>query len=473
MDYQKIIDDIGAMACVVSVELKENGSYGDVRIVAGNQAYIDSIEHPLKETGLQQTKFVPNELYTNYTPRDMSFEQFCFMTVKGNKCLHSYAKPESFGQWFNMTYIPLESDDPNLGYCMFLMEMNPEVDSSKATAVSVNLARTILEICIKIRQTLDFRASMNEVIGDIRDLCEARRCCIILLDSPTRTFDVLCEAQRDDLDLPPISKVVTPEFYDLLETWEDTLAGANGLIICNDQEMETIKDRNPKWYHSLKRGGVESLIAFPVKSQNEILGYIWATNFQVEKAQDIKETLELVTFVLGSEIANYQLLERLRILSAKDLLTGVQNRNLMNHYVEQLALGKAECGKTVGVVFADVNDLKTVNDYKGHDAGDDLLRSAADALKNVFPETSIFRAGGDEFTIILTGTTQEEIEALVERTRVVSSRDANVSFAIGSAVESDACNVRAALRKADEKMYEDKKHFYELHPEKRRTPGLG
>ena len=66
MDYQTIVDGMSAMTCVVSVEVLEDGSRGKFRIVTGNKAYIDSIEHPAPGTEMLKDKFVPNTEYTDY-----------------------------------------------------------------------------------------------------------------------------------------------------------------------------------------------------------------------------------------------------------------------------------------------------------------------------------------------------------------------------------------------------------------------
>ena len=46
MDFQAIVDSVQTMACVVSVEKKPDDSYGAIRLVTGNKAYISSIENP-------------------------------------------------------------------------------------------------------------------------------------------------------------------------------------------------------------------------------------------------------------------------------------------------------------------------------------------------------------------------------------------------------------------------------------------
>ena len=100
-------------------------------------------------------------------------------------------------------------------------------------------------------------------------------------------------------------------------------------------------------------------------------------------------------------------------------------------------------------------------------AGDNLLKNAACALEEVFDSSDIYRAGGDEFTVIVMGITEEELEEDVKKIREASDKY-EVSLAIGASFESDKKNIRTALRLADERMYEDKKRYYELHPEKKR-----
>ncbi len=60
MDFQAVVDGMSAMTCVVSVEDLPGGRYGKFRIVTGNKAYIDSIEHPAPGTEMLKDKFVPN-----------------------------------------------------------------------------------------------------------------------------------------------------------------------------------------------------------------------------------------------------------------------------------------------------------------------------------------------------------------------------------------------------------------------------
>ena len=213
---------------------------------------------------------------------------------------------------------------------------------------------------------------------------------------------------------------------------------------------------------------VESIVLFPLRSNDENLGYIWACNFDVDNTVKIKETLELTTFFVGSEIANQRLVKRLQILSSIDMLTGVLNRNEMNNRIDALRKSGSDELKGLGIVFADLNGLKRVNDTQGHAAGDLLIKNGANLLQNVFVGDEIYRAGGDEFMVLLSFTTEDKIVEKINKTKKLSRHYDNVSFAIGYCYQNDLGDITEALKTADERMYADKEQFYKEHPELKR-----
>ena len=84
----------------------------------------------------------------------------------------------------------------------------------------------------------------------------------------------------------------------------------------------------------------------------------------------------------------------------------------------------------------------------------------------MFDADTIFRAGGDEFVVILTGITEDELQNKAESLEKAIEKYDGLSFAVGTAYEKGAADVRAALHTADERMYVDKKRYYDMHPEK-------
>ena len=287
----------------------------------------------------------------------------------------------------------------------------------------------------------------------------------MLTDFKARKCSLLSENAAPEIGRHTLMDFLNDEFINYAKSWLDIINGSSCLIIRDEKEMEFIKEHSPSWYESLKSAGIQKIALFPLRYNDETIGFIWATNFALEETDHIKETLELSTYFIASEIANYKLLQRLETLSSTDLLTGVKNRNAMNNRVIQIASGRERMPTSYGIIFADLNSLKTVNDRIGHNAGDKLLVDAAEILQTTFSGSSIYRAGGDEFLIIDLETPKEVLSSKVEALREKSDNTNNISFAIGFYYEEKGGDIRAAMREADYRMYEDKKAFYDRHPE--------
>ena len=469
MDLQKYVDGFGAMTCVVSVENLGNGKRGKFRIVTGNKAYIDSIEHPAPGAELLTQKFTPNQEYTNYLTRDLNFEEYCYKAAVEKRCLNSYATAERIqGIWFNMVFLPIAYEEGNLCFCTYTMEINFEANLDRMASLPADVTANVIKLCLELRNTKEFNEMMNDVIVDIRNMFDADHCCVLLMDSFERKCTVLCEALAEDTILTTMDHYNVDGFYEIADSWKGLIAGSNCLVVKDEHDLEVVKERNPLWYESFTSAHGKNIVLFPLIYRDELLGYIWAMNYDIAKATSIKETFETTASIIASAISNNLLMDRLKVLSSKDILTGVMNRNEMNNYVDKISSDKKVSSTSVGVIFADLNGLKRVNDQYGHTAGDTLLKNAALALEEVFDTDEIYRAGGDEFTIIITGITEEELGKRVEAIREVSQKYEHVCFAIGQCYEASKSNVRQALRIADERMYEDKRKYYEKHPELKR-----
>jgi diguanylate cyclase (GGDEF)-like protein len=471
MDFQAVVDGFHAAASIVSVEKLENGNYGKIRIVTGNRPYLDTIENPAPGVELKVKKFVPNSEYTTYMPLDLNFEGSCYNAAVNKKTIHAYAHPERFNVWFNMSFIPVSYEDGNICYCIYTVEVDFKPDAKRMSNISSDTAASVLETCIRMRSHGDFRETMDDVCEDIRELCGSDHCCILSMDTDKRKCFVLCEAHSVVLEHGTISDMIDDSFFDMAYSWLDTIAGSNCLIVRNAHDMDMVKERNPAWYESMKSNGTRNIVLFPLKFNNELLGYIWALNFNENDADKIKETLELTTFILASEIYSYRMMDELNILSSTDMLTGVSNRNAMNNYVASVVESSDNTvnEKPLAVVFADLNGLKRVNDNEGHAAGDLLLKNAALVLQKYFSGSNIYRAGGDEYVIIAENISEAELAEKINALRAATSQPTDdVCFAVGSSF-GKAADIRRLMQEADARMYADKVHFYSLHPELKRS----
>ena len=140
----------------------------------------------------------------------------------------------------------------------------------------------------------------------------------------------------------------------------------------------------------------------------------------------------------------------------------------MNINVDELSLKLKLNPQPFSVAFCDLNGLKNINDIQGHVAGDRLLKEAALLLKEVFADDQIYRAGGDEFTIISLHSTKEEFEAKIETLRKRACNPDWLYFAIGTYYDGKGGSLRKAMHYADERMYKDKKEFYDKFPDRKR-----
>jgi len=454
MDFDKILSHYKAKACVMSVELYPDGSYGNIRVVAGNKAHREEME------STQGRPFVPDCPYEFCFPKNQNFEDHCFRCVQSGKPLHAYVNLYMMGLWLNMFLMPLDSDRENVGYCVYCYDVAPKADSSAMADLSGDTASNVLKACIKLRGAENVKQTFQEVVEDIRQSCESDQCCILLTDAENRECSIFAESTREGLKVQPMSRYVEG-FYAIAETWPETLAGSTCIIVKDERDMEKLRLTNPIWGSMLDLSGVKTIMLFPLRHGGELLGYLWTVNFNVNNTLIIKETLEVTTFLIASEISSYLLLNKLQTLSTIDSLTGVKNRNVMNNRIDQIVAGRKPTPKAV--IFADLNGLKYTNDEQGHLSGDKVLRSAAEILQYVFPKEDVYRAGGDEFMVLASDITEDELNTRIAKIRTMAKLSENVYFSIG--VCCGEPDVRRAMHVADERMYVDKKSFYIEHPE--------
>lgn len=133
-----------------------------------------------------------------------------------------------------------------------------------------------------------------------------------------------------------------------------------------------------------------------------------------------------------------------------DTLTGLYNRQC---FFQDL---KSNLVRKRAIISIDMNNLKELNDNHGHLAGDEALRTIADILKDYCgSHGKAYRIGGDEFEIIYSQATEEEIKKNIENMKEELSKT-KYSCAFGYAMR-EVESIYDTIARADERMYEDKK----------------
>ena len=145
-----------------------------------------------------------------------------------------------------------------------------------------------------------------------------------------------------------------------------------------------------------------------------------------------------------------------------DGLTGLGNRKAYEERVRKVNDEIREGKKEFTVAVFDLNGLKEINDYNGHDTGDEAIASVAEALKQVFGDGQIYRVGGDEFVVILDGVTEDIQIRLSKVSRITGEKYAvNVANGYAEFAPEKDMGYRDVFRRADNAMYENKKSYYQ------------
>lgn len=191
------------------------------------------------------------------------------------------------------------------------------------------------------------------------------------------------------------------------------------------------------------------------------------------------ELEELASSMLKIEVELSEYISHIRDVAYMDSMTGCRNKSAYLKLVSTLESKINEGLADFAVYVFDVNGLKHINDTRGHEAGDLLIKSAAAVIKMLFSEDCIFRTGGDEFVVVIEGensqehTTQINLEAFklaLDDFNAESELDFKIGVSVGAAVfkNGEDLNYKSVSARADSAMYADKEAFYREHEDLRR-----
>ena len=205
-----------------------------------------------------------------------------------------------------------------------------------------------------------------------------------------------------------------------------------------------------------------------------ILAYIWAASV-TQEAEMFSHNMSNVlpygfismvvsTYMMEIKISRYVLELENRMLIELDQMTGMMNRRCYEQHIARMT--KEGCRAGTKVCALDINGLKAINDNIGHQAGDELIRGAAECIESVFRcYGKCYRTGGDEFMAILekeTPAAEELIRKLDERCSGYHHGNIrSISVSAGIVESGEGSDINQLVRDADKKMYEAKAEYYE------------
>ena len=248
------------------------------------------------------------------------------------------------------------------------------------------------------------------------------------------------------------------DFPDVLESWSDLLHPDDKERVLKEFQ-DTIFD-----YTGQKTYDVE----YRLLTKNR--GYRWyrAVGKLIRRPDGSPVTYVGIFIDITERKETAQNLFAARRMADIDSLTGVKNKHAYTQWEEIVNEGiKGGTQEPFAVVVCDINNLKSVNDLYGHKAGDSCIQSCSSKLCNIFTNSPVFRVGGDEFIIFLSGEDYYRRNELMTRVNAIPKDPARIrmgeTVSAGMA-EYDKDKHRSLLNvveEADKAMYARKQYLKE------------
>ncbi len=238
-----------------------------------------------------------------------------------------------------------------------------------------------------------------------------------------------------------------------VERWVEKFHEAGEFFIsklAEDVNKESVE------FEILDAQGITSLMASPfLHKGGKVVGFIGVDNPQ----RNLKDTtlLKSVSLIVYNDLTKRRLYERLELMNYTDTLTGCYNRA---KYMQQMRDFENIPPKSIGVIFADINGLRPINETYGQLQGDHYILSNAVLLKSIFGE-NVYRLGGDEFVAFCENVGENKFNDLIKKYEYsmgMKPDEYNMSF--GSVYKKGNVNIKKQVAYADELMSVEKQRYY-------------
>lgn len=313
--------------------------------------------------------------------------------------------------------------------------------------------------------------SSEDIICISRNISERKVIEETLKESEER-FRLLAEYSSDMITLHDVEGnylYTSPACKIILQYEEEEMAGQDAYLFIHPDDRDIIK----KHHQTLLETGYTTSTYRMRRKDGE---YIWfESSINVLRESNLEDhKLIVVSRNINERKLTEQKLEEaneiLKRLSTIDGLTGVKNRRSFDEYFEVEWNRAIRNSKPISLIMMDIDHFKAYNDTYGHQAGDGCLKEVAKAIQESLGRSgdSVFRYGGEEFSVILPETDEEGANFVAEKIRVAietlnishsgSKVSNHITLSLGTAtiVPSIYSNTNDLIEDADKALYQAK-----------------
>ena len=282
--------------------------------------------------------------------------------------------------------------------------------------------RELLQITESILTTLDARGVLESITDRLGRLIACDNVAIEVVDPTTQVLT------------PLTARGIHAAHY--LEAWEPGETGVATWVVEHNEPVLISDERNdPRVSHFRDEIGATdgSLIVVPLRGRGGAIGVLTIERLGIGNvfSPEEFELVQLFAAQVSIALQNAEVFQAVEIRARTDGLTGLLNHGTFQEWLER-SIREAT---PFSLIMLDLDDFRNVNNDRGHQAGDAVLRRIANSLVHAGRDSDlVFRYGGDEFTFLLPNTDEAGALQVAERARLaVAATDGAVTASVGIA----------------------------------------
>lgn len=439
----QMLKELPDACCIFKVITDPFGTVRDMQFLFVNEKYASLV-------GKSTAELNGATYYSTVSNRDEDWIRLSYQAAFMRQSVINRTFNTQFNKWFEFWAVPVYKK----GYCAYIIHDVTAEKRKEETREIISKSNNVIIECAKLLSSNDFKKGVKAALKVLGTVLKADR--VYILEAkrgePGEMYEWM--DRQSGRGLP--SKKVFDQF-DIFTMWNKQLEGNNIVII---EDASIIKDLNKAIYDEILSGNISRYAIATLNDKKDIIGYLIVDNYTPNLDINLREVMESVGIFISEELRNNNMAKEMMYMSTHDVLTDLGNRQAFSSTLRMLDGMKLP----VGICFVDINGLKEVNDTRGHDAGDNLIKDVANAIGSVFKKKYCYRIGGDEFIAVVPQIEQEHFAALSEKLRKKSKK---IPMAIGAIWQYNPENIEELVNYADQLMYNDKAEYYQNSKDRR------